>query len=79
MCGTGLLQSDANDALDPIHHLRCSDPAQSMRLPLSCYYIASSHNTYLSGGQLGSPIGSSSSVDMYERVLLMGCRCVEVD
>lgn len=43
--------------------------------PLACYFISSSHNTYLSGNQLLS----DSTTASYTNVLRRGCRCVEVD
>ncbi|OCT72618.1 hypothetical protein XELAEV_18035599mg [Xenopus laevis] len=68
---TNYMRSPAGDIFNPDHY----QVNQDMTLPLSNYFIASSHNTYLMGDQLMS----QSRVDMYAWVLQAGCRCVEVD
>uniref|UniRef100_A0A674DE19 Phosphoinositide phospholipase C n=1 Tax=Salmo trutta TaxID=8032 RepID=A0A674DE19_SALTR len=65
------LVSDENGVIPP----EKLDQSEDMTFPLSHYFINSSHNTYLTAGQLAG----SSSVEMYRQVMLAGCRCVELD
>ncbi|BEJ17859.1 hypothetical protein CspHIS471_0701270 [Cutaneotrichosporon sp. HIS471] len=50
-------------------------PVEDFSRPLPEYFIASSHNTYLVAGQWRG----DSTVEGYIRVLLDGCRSVEID
>jgi phosphatidylinositol phospholipase C, delta len=43
--------------------------------PLNEYFISSSHNTYLTGWQ----VGGTASAETYITALRHGCRCVEID
>ncbi|XP_044537957.1 1-phosphatidylinositol 4,5-bisphosphate phosphodiesterase beta-3 [Gracilinanus agilis] len=65
------LGGEENSVLPP----EALDLSNDMTQPLSSYFINSSHNTYLTAGQLAG----TSSVEMYRQALLWGCRCVELD
>lgn len=66
-----LLSADNSVMSEETWDLRPED----MTEPMSHYFIAASHNTYLMGRQLGG----RAAVEMYRQVLLTGCRCVELD
>jgi hypothetical protein len=70
---TAFLQSSFNDAYDVEQQELL--PSQKFDMPLSHYWINTSHNTYLTGDQLQS----KSSVEAYIKSLNRGCRCLELD
>ncbi|BFZ04244.1 hypothetical protein BsWGS_07283 [Bradybaena similaris] len=65
------LTSEGEQLFSPSHRVAY----QNMKRPMTNYFIASSHNTYLSKDQLKGP----SQVEMYIQALKHGCRCVELD
>lgn len=68
---TALLMSEEGDVFNPAHLQVCQDMSQ----PITHYYIASSHKTFLLEDQLTGPC----SVEGYQRALLSGCRYVEIE
>ncbi|EDO07459.1 Phosphatidylinositol-specific phospholipase C X domain family protein [Babesia bovis T2Bo] len=46
-----------------------------LKYPLNSFWIASSHNTYLTGNQVGGAAAAGALAD----ALLRGCRCIELD
>ncbi|KAH9255259.1 hypothetical protein BASA81_006699 [Batrachochytrium salamandrivorans] len=46
--------------------------------PLTEYFISTSHNTYLFGGQWVY-YGGRVDINMYSNAIRLGCRCVEID
>lgn len=66
-----LMSNSKNDGFD----ISRQSQYQDMNLPLSYYFMASSHNTYLEEDQLYGP----SSVNRYINDVIKSCRCVELD
>ncbi|CAL8076487.1 unnamed protein product [Calicophoron daubneyi] len=68
---TNLLLSQECDIFNPMHLQVCQDMSQ----PITHYYLAASHKTFLLEDQLTGPC----SVEGYQRALLSGCRYIEVE
>ncbi|TPP50535.1 Phosphoinositide phospholipase C [Fasciola gigantica] len=68
---TALLLSQECDVFDSTHLQVCQDMSQ----PITHYYMAASHKTFLLEDQITGPC----SVEGYQRALLSGCRYVEIE
>ncbi|VDP98727.1 unnamed protein product [Trichobilharzia regenti] len=66
-----MLLSEECDIFNPVHLQVCQDMSQ----PITHYYIASSHKTFLLEDQLTGPC----SIEGYQRALLSGCRYIELE
>ena len=68
-----LMLSTSNRA---VCRVRAAELAGPLTFPIEEYYCASSHNSYLIDED---QLAGRSSADMYRRILLLGCRSVELD
>ena len=68
-----LLLCRDNFAVDPA---KLEEADDELSHPMSAYWVASSHNSYL---QDADQLAGRSSTDQYRRLLLSGCRSVEID
>jgi len=68
-------ENELYDAAEGSTELSIPVPPTPLDRPLTHYFMASSHNTYLVGNQLTG----QSSTEQYITVLRNGCRCVELD